>query len=158
MIGLSLSQVLKAVATADDEKLLEVSIGLAPQIFCFTSREEQERGFQTAGVTEDELAKKLVSSLKKHEEPSVNVPGIPRFAIELAIETMRSNSESILRFEHCGMMGELRRVEETTSDVESFRVFDGRVGISRHADCVVSLAEKAMALLRSGRASSSAAS
>lgn len=140
-------QVLNAAATADEEKQLEASIGLATQILRFTSAEEQARGFQTATVTEDKLAEKVVSTLQRYERPSVNVPSIRRFAIELAIQMMRSNPETILLFERQGMRAQLQRVVETTSELESFRVFSGTVGINRHAASVVSLAETAMALL-----------
>ncbi|CAA6668170.1 unnamed protein product [Spirodela intermedia] len=139
--------VLNAAAMADEEKLLEVSIGLATQILRFTSTEELARGFRMAAVTEDKLAEKLVSTLERYERPSVNVPRMRRFAIELAIQMMRSSPETILRFERYGMMSQLQRVVETTSELESFRVFSGSVGVNRHAASVVSLAETAMSFL-----------
>ncbi|CAA7405003.1 unnamed protein product [Spirodela intermedia] len=139
--------VLNAAAMADEEKLLEVSIGLATQILRFTSTEELARGFRMAAVTKDKLAEKLVSTLERYERPSVNVPRMRRFAIELAIQMMRSSPETILRFERYGMMSQLQRVVETTSELESFRVFSGSVGVNRHAASVVSLAETAMAFL-----------
>ncbi|GKV19513.1 hypothetical protein SLEP1_g29761 [Rubroshorea leprosula] len=146
-IGAAAPTVLSAVMSQEN-KLQEVMVGLAAQLFKFITSEESSMIFQKAGITEEELAYKLLQILRQHYNPSAKVPRMRRFAIELAICMMRSNAKNILVFEEQGMEKELEGVLETTSELESFRVFSGTVGLSRHSIPIHSLVENALKQLK----------
>ncbi|GLT97899.1 hypothetical protein SLE2022_154410 [Rubroshorea leprosula] len=139
--------VLRAIMS-EENKLREVMVGIAAQVFKFLTSEESSIMFDKAGITEEELANKLVQILRKHSNPSAKVPRMRRFAIELAIWMMYTDARNILVFEGLGMEKELEGVLETTSELESFRVFSGTVGLSRHSIPIHSLVETALKLLK----------
>lgn len=122
-------------------------IGLGAQILKFTTSHEAAITFERAGTTQAELAATLVQILKKHKNPPTKTPQIRRFVIEMAIWMMRENTENIHFFEELGMAKELKAVLETTSELESFNIFSGTVGLSRHRITMHSLAEIALGLL-----------
>ncbi|KAL5782456.1 hypothetical protein ACOSP7_007485 [Xanthoceras sorbifolium] len=138
--------VLKAIIS-EEHKLQEVMIGLAAHIFKFMTPEESSIMFDRAGITEVELAVKLVEILKKYQHPPIKVPRIRRFAIELAIWMMRDKVTSVHIFKEMGMEKELEVVLETTAELENFNIFSGTVGLSRHSTTVHSLVETALELL-----------
>ncbi|MQM21124.1 hypothetical protein Taro_054158 [Colocasia esculenta] len=142
--------VLKAIME-EEQKLLEVSIGLAAQIFRFTSSVEQAEGLEIAGVKEEKLAERLVHTLRRYNQPLLNVPRMRRFAIELAIQMIQSKPESVECFRRYEMEAELKGVAETTSELECYNVFSGSVGLSRHRDSVASLVDTALEMLAQGR-------
>ncbi|XXG54404.1 hypothetical protein AAC387_Pa03g2293 [Persea americana] len=142
--------VLKATMSKED-KLQEVAIGLAAQIFRFMSSCESGNPFNTSGIKETELAEKLVQILKQYQYPSAKVPRIRRFVIELVIWMMQSKKENIRIFKDLGMEKELRNVAETTSELECFNVFSGSVGLSRHKTTVYSLVDTALKLITDGQ-------
>lgn len=130
-----------------ENKLQEVMVGLAANVFTFMSSSESRSVFQEAGITEAELAKKLVQILKKHQYPATKVPRIRRFVIELAIWMMKDKKENINNFKDLQMEEVLEDVLETTSELESFNVFSGTVGLNRHNLTIHSLVETALKLL-----------
>lgn len=130
-----------------ERKLLEVSIGLATQIFRLTSSDEQAEGFKSAGVTEEKLAERLVHTLRRYSRPLMNTPRMRRFAIELAIQMMKSNTDNVERFTRYKMEAELKGVAETTSELECYNVFSGSVGLSRHRESVAALVDTALGML-----------
>ncbi|KAL1290469.1 hypothetical protein HN51_064894 [Arachis hypogaea] len=132
---------------SEENKLQEVMVGLAANVFTFMSSQESSYVFQEAGITEVELASILVHILKKHKYPATKVPRIRRFAIELAISMMKDKAENIDTFKHMGMEKVLEGVLETTSELESFNVFSGTVGLNRHNLTIHSLVETALKLL-----------
>ncbi|KAA8548567.1 hypothetical protein F0562_000166 [Nyssa sinensis] len=138
--------VLKAIML-EENKLQEVMVGLAAQVFKFMTSKESSIMFETAGIQEAELARALVHILKKHQYPSIKIPRIRRFVIELAIWMMRGKETTIQIFKILGMEDELECVSETTSELESFDIFSGAVGMSRHSTTIHSLVETAMKLL-----------
>lgn len=71
-----------------------------------------------------------------------------RFSIEFAIWMMRNNAKTILVFEDLGLEKELEAVLETTSELESFSVFSGTVGLSQHSISIHTLIETALRLLK----------
>lgn len=139
-------QVLKAIMEAEN-KLQEVMIGLAAQVFRYMTSQESSIMFERAGIREAELARALVQILKKYPYPPIKIPRIRRFVIELAIWMMRDEDTNIQMFRDLGMVEELENVTETTSELESFNIFSGTVGISRHSTTIHSLVETAMQLL-----------
>ncbi|XP_022138290.1 uncharacterized protein LOC111009502 [Momordica charantia] len=145
-IAAAASTVVQAIK-AEDQKLQEVMIGLAVQILKFTTSHEAAITFERAGTTQAELAATLVHILKKHKNPATKTPQIRRFVIEMAIWMMRENTENIQFLEELGMAKELEAVLETTSELESFNIFSGTVGLSRHSTTMQSLAETALGLL-----------
>lgn len=113
-------------------KLLEASLGLAVEIIKLITPEEYNEELAKAGIKEVEFTEKLVRILNKYNYPSIKVPRIRRFVIELAIVIMKSDESYIRIFRDLGMEKELKHVSETTSELECFNVFSGSVGLSRH--------------------------
>uniref|UniRef100_A0A1J3K5D2 Uncharacterized protein n=1 Tax=Noccaea caerulescens TaxID=107243 RepID=A0A1J3K5D2_NOCCA len=141
--------VLKSI-TSEDNKLQEVMVGLAAQVFRFMSSEDSSYVFMDSGIKRKELANSLVSILRKHDQPAIKVPRIRRFAIELAVWMMEDDVENnVAVFRELGLEKELDKVLETTAELENFDVFSGTVGVSRHSRTVHSLAELALKILES---------
>ncbi|KHN37554.1 hypothetical protein glysoja_007257 [Glycine soja] len=138
--------VLQAIMSQEN-KLQEVMIGLAASVFTFMTSSESSTVFEESGITEAELANKLIHILKKHRYPPTKVPRIRRFVIELAIWMMTEREENIHTFKDLGMEEVLEGVLETTSELESFNVFSGTVGLNRHNLTIHSLVETALKLL-----------
>lgn len=132
---------------SQENKLQEVMIGLASSVFKFMASCESSTVFEESGITVAELANKLIQILKKHRYPPTKVPRIRRFAIELAIWMMKEREENIHTFKDLGMEEVLEGVLETTSELESFNVFSGTVGLNRHNLTIHSLVETALKLL-----------
>lgn len=140
-------QVLMAI-TSEDNKVQEVMVGLAAQVFRFMSSEEASYIFIDSGIKRHELANSLVSILQKHDKPAIKVPRIRRFVIELAVWMMEDGVEdNVVVFRELGLETELEKVLETTAELENFDVFSGTVGLSRHGITVHSLAELALKML-----------
>ncbi|GAA0148338.1 hypothetical protein LIER_07810 [Lithospermum erythrorhizon] len=123
--------VLKAIMK-EENKLQEVMIGLAAHVFKFMSSQESRTTFENAGIEEADLANKLIQILNKHQSPSIKVPRIRR---------------NIQIFRNLGMEKELEWITKTISDVESFNIFSGTVGMSRRSTTMHSLVETARELL-----------
>ncbi|CAD6204359.1 unnamed protein product [Miscanthus lutarioriparius] len=129
-------------------KLLNISLGLAAQMLRFMQPGELRASLATAGVTDAALARTLVLVLREYSRPSLLVPRIRLYTLELAIALMRSDARFVTLFVELGMEAEQRRVAETTSGLECFNVFSGSVGLSRRAVSVASLVDSAMELMR----------
>ncbi|XP_066387474.1 uncharacterized protein [Miscanthus floridulus] len=129
-------------------KLLNISLGLAAQMLRFMQPGELRASLATAGVTDAALARTLVLVLREYSRPSLLVPRIRLYTLELAIALMRSDARFVTLFVELGMEAEQRRVAETTSGLECFNVFSGSVGLSRRAVSVTSLVDSAMELMR----------
>ncbi|CAH2079207.1 unnamed protein product [Thlaspi arvense] len=138
--------VLKAIKS-EESKSQEVMVGLAPHILKLMSLEESRTMFKEAGVSEEELAYALVKILKRYEQPVPKVPRIRRFAIELTIQMMKANPETVKTFQELGMKNELETVFETAAELENFDIFSGTVGLARHGLTINELIEEAMRLL-----------
>ncbi|KAI4317725.1 hypothetical protein L6164_025572 [Bauhinia variegata] len=138
--------ILQAIMS-EENKLQEVMVGLAANVFKFMTPEESSIAFEEAGIIEDQLAYKLVEILKKYKYPPTKVPRIRRFVIELAIWMMKDKAANIRTFKYLGMEEVLEIVLETTSELESFTVFSGTVGMNRHNVSIHSLVEAALKLL-----------
>nr|XP_023906800.1 uncharacterized protein LOC112018500 [Quercus suber]POF18181.1 hypothetical protein CFP56_76114 [Quercus suber] len=138
--------VLQAIMS-EENKLQEVMVGLGAHVFKFMTSEEARIMFDKAGVTEAGLASKLVQILKKHQYPPIKTPRIRRFAIELVIWMMRDKPTNVCIFKDLEMEMVLENVLETTAELESFNIFSGTVGLSRHSTTIHSLAEIALKLL-----------
>uniref|UniRef100_A0A7N1A3P1 BLE2 protein n=1 Tax=Kalanchoe fedtschenkoi TaxID=63787 RepID=A0A7N1A3P1_KALFE len=145
--------VLKAVMEAGD-KQQEMMTGLAFNVFHYKvcSLDEFSGMLREEKPAASVLARALVQTLKKQPAPSIRVPRMRRFAIELAIWMMRDcgeeNVDTFRRlFRQLEMKTELAGVMETTSDFENFHLFSGTVGVSRYAQSLHSLARTASNLL-----------
>lgn len=138
--------VLRAIMT-EENKLHEVMVGLAAHVFKFMTSEESSIMFERAGIQEAELARALVQILKKCPYPPTKTPRIRRFVIELAIWMMRDKETNIQTFKNLGLQEELESVTETTSELESFNIFSGAIGLSRYSTTIHSIVETAMKLL-----------
>ncbi|KAL3507991.1 hypothetical protein ACH5RR_033373 [Cinchona calisaya] len=141
--------VLQAIMT-EEIKLQEVMIGLAACVFKFMTSWESRIVFKKASIQEAEVANKLVETLKQYKYPSVKVPRMRRFVVELAIWMMNDKKTNIRIFKNLGMEVQLEYMMDTISDIESFNIFSGTVGLSRHRTTIHSLVETAMQLLAGG--------
>lgn len=141
--------VLAAIMTAET-KLLEVSLGLATQIFKFMDDEEFAYQLHKLSIREKDLAERLVNTLHKYDYPCTKVPRIRRFAVEVSIWMMRRGAKYIKFFCDLGMEKELLSVLETTSELECFNVFSGSVGVGRHSTALCSLVDAALELMGAG--------
>ncbi|KAI6693186.1 hypothetical protein NL676_020896 [Syzygium grande] len=139
--------VLKAILSGEG-KLQEVMVGLAAHAFKFMTAEESTAVFERVGFREAELACALVEILKSYRNPNIKVPRMRRFAIELAIWMMRDKLTNVQIFRDLGMEEELEGVMDTTSELESFNIFSGTIGLSRHSMTIHSLVETALLLLK----------
>ncbi|KAI6693184.1 hypothetical protein NL676_020894 [Syzygium grande] len=139
--------VLNAILS-EEGKLQEVMVGLAAHAFKFMTAEESTAVFERAGLREAELACALAEILRSHRNPHTKVPRMRRFAIELAICMMRDKSTNVQIFRDLGMEEELEGVLDTTSELESFNIFSGSIGLSRHSTTIHSLVETALMLLK----------
>ncbi|KAJ4968194.1 hypothetical protein NE237_014895 [Protea cynaroides] len=138
--------VLLAIMSAEN-KLQEVMLGLATQVFRLMTPREASITFKQTGINETKLATKLLQILKFYQYPSAKVPRIRRFAIELAIWMMKNNKATVRTYRAIGMEEELEIVRETTSEMESFNIFSGSVGLSRHSETIHSLVDNALDLM-----------
>ncbi|CAD6269981.1 unnamed protein product [Miscanthus lutarioriparius] len=144
--------VLRDVATVNESKPLEVSLGFAAQLVRLMGPHEVAHHYVNAGVSEAELVSRLVSVLATYACPSIKAPRIRRFTVELVIALLRAPParERWLIAEAmaaAGMRAELRRVAETTSELECFHVFSGSAGLSRHAVGLAALVDTALELM-----------
>lgn len=142
-----ISQVFKAIMV-EKSSLLEVSIGLAIQITRLATPEFHKEIFGKAGVPDTDIARRLVEILKEHRTPRVKVPRMRRFVIELAIAMMRGDAELVPFFRSMELEKELRSVVRSTSELESFNMFSGSIGLSRHSSTLASLVDDAMEIMQ----------
>ncbi|CAM8927045.1 unnamed protein product [Rhodiola kirilowii] len=138
--------VLEAIMSASD-KQLEVMTGLALYVFKYMEPDDFSNMFKNTGHSADDLATRLVQILKNQTTPSIKVPRIRRFAIELAIWMMHEVEGTIMKFRDLEMEKVLMAITETTTDVENFHLFSGTVGVSRHTKSVHSLVDEALFLV-----------
>jgi hypothetical protein len=134
----------------NESKPLEVSLGLAAQLVRLMSPRELAHHLASAGVSEAGLVGRLVGVLAAYACPSIRAPRIRRFAVELVIALLRTAPAATGTAElmaAAGMREELRRVAETTSELECFHVFSGSAGLSRHAVGLAALVDKALELM-----------
>lgn len=132
----------------EENKLQEVMVGLASQVFRFMTVRESRYMFEQAGIRESELAQALVVILRKYQDPHIKLPRMRRFTIEVAIWMMKDKPTNVKIFESLGLEMELEGILETTSELESFHIFSGTVGLSRHRTTIHSLVETALKLLQ----------
>lgn len=144
-------QVVKAITIAE-VKLLEVFLGLAAQVLRFMDAEEFAMQMEQLGIREEEFAETLVRVLQRYHYPSVKVPRMRRFVIEIAMWMMNCDNKCIRVFSDLGMEKELESVSETTSELECFNVFSGSVGLSRHGTPLCSLVDAALELMATSSA------
>ncbi|XP_040378702.1 uncharacterized protein LOC102708230 [Oryza brachyantha] len=133
---------------AEKGKVLNIFLGLAAQMLRFMDPGELRTSLAAASITEEALAKALVQVLREYSRPSMAVPRIRRYAIELAVAMMRSDERYVALFVELGLQGQLRRVAATTSELECFNVFSGSVGLSRRGVSVCADVESALELMR----------
>ncbi|BAS82263.1 Os03g0145400 [Oryza sativa Japonica Group] len=129
-------------------KVLNIFLGLAAQMLRFMEPEELRASLAAARVTDAALAKTMVQVLREYSRPSMVVPRIRRYTIELAVAMMRSDKRYVALFVELGMEDQLRRVAGTTSELECFNVFSGSVGLSRRGVSVCADVEAALELMR----------
>ncbi|KAK9084030.1 hypothetical protein Scep_030501 [Stephania cephalantha] len=149
-VGAAATTVLGAIM-AEENKLQELMLGLATQVFKFMTPHESSDVFKQTSVEEIDFAMKLVEILQHNWYPSVKAPRIRRFTIELVIWMMRSQQSNIYVFRELGMEQVLENVMETASELESFNTFSGSVGLNRYKTTIASLIDEALELLSSDR-------
>ncbi|URD73541.1 hypothetical protein MUK42_35196 [Musa troglodytarum] len=141
-----ISTVLNAIMTAE-MKQLEVSLGLAIQVYRFMDAQEYAKKLEQHSIKDVDFAERLVKILQKYNYPCPKVPRIRRFVLEIIIWMMNSDRKYIRFFTELGMEKELECVSETTSELECFDVFSGSVGLSRHNTPLCVLVDIALELM-----------
>ena len=132
----------------EDEKLVEVSIGLTYQICNFTTTSDRFiTDLAGAQIPDEKYAETLVKILKRYDLPSVEVPRIRRFLIQQATWMMKHHKHFVELFHKFGMVELLEHVSDTTSDLECFHVFSGSAGVSQHRELASTLVDEALGLL-----------
>ncbi|XP_037419188.1 uncharacterized protein LOC119283955 [Triticum dicoccoides] len=144
------AKVLRSI-TVEKAKVLSIFIGLAAQMLPYMEPGELGARLAAARVVDTVLARTLVQVLRDYSRPSMDVPRIRRYTIELAMAMMRLDARYVALFVELGMESELRCVAGTTSQLECFNVFSGSVGLSRRATSVRSLVTSALELMNKGR-------
>ncbi|XP_043722861.1 uncharacterized protein LOC122669998 [Telopea speciosissima] len=134
----------------EENKLQEVMLGLATQVFKFMTPEEVSITFNRTRIGDAIFARKLLDILKFYKYPSAKVPRMRRFAIEVALLVMTNSKAMVKIFRDLRMEQELEIMRETTSEIESFNIFSGTIGLSRHNIPIHSLVDKALELLANG--------
>uniref|UniRef100_A0A453IZ91 Uncharacterized protein n=1 Tax=Aegilops tauschii subsp. strangulata TaxID=200361 RepID=A0A453IZ91_AEGTS len=129
------AKVLRSI-TVEKAKILSIFIGLAAQMLPYMEPGELHARLAAARVVDTVLARTLVQVLREYSRPSMDVPRIRRYTIELAMAMMRLDARYVALFVELGMGSELRCVAGTTSQLECFNVFSGSVGLSRRATSV----------------------
>lgn len=145
-VAAAVPTVLKGIISEEDN-LREVMVGLAARAFKFLTFSESSIIFEQAGIKEAQIANVLVQILKKHTYPPARFPRMRRFTIELAIWMMRDKESNVQIFRNLGLRKELENVLDTTSELESFSIFSGTVGLSRFRTSMHSLVDTAQSLL-----------
>ncbi|CAO2838423.1 unnamed protein product [Amaranthus hypochondriacus] len=147
-VAAAVPTILKGIISEED-RLREVMVGLAARAFKFITYSDPSIVFERAGIEENEIAIVLVQILKKHQYPPPRFPRIRRFTIELAIWMMNDKESNIHIFRNLGLENELLNVLDTTSELESFNIFSGTVGLSRFRTSMHTLVKTAQNLLSS---------
>ncbi|XP_023733950.1 uncharacterized protein LOC111881788 [Lactuca sativa] len=146
-ITMAAPTVLREMMTQEN-KLQEVMVGLAAHVLGYMTSNEANAMFKKAGIQEYDLAMALVQILKKNPQPQTKIPRIRRYVVELVTWMMKNNNKNIDIFKHLEMEEELEGILETTSEVESFNIFSGAIGLSRYKTSIHSLVEIAMDLIK----------
>ncbi|EPS65785.1 hypothetical protein M569_08988, partial [Genlisea aurea] len=129
--------IFKAMTTSNDEKVKEAMMGAAAMVVELLPSE-----IVSEEVGTESVARVVSTVLEKYEFPSVKVPNIRRYAVELSVGMMTSATVEALDL--MGLEEKLASVMKTTSELESFSVFCGTVGVCRHRMSMPSLVEAAM--------------
>ncbi|CAM0952945.1 unnamed protein product [Alopecurus aequalis] len=143
------TKVLRNIMVAK-EKTLNIFLGLAVQMLRFMDPKELRASLAIANVVDVELVRTLVQVLQEYSRPSMEVPRVRRYTIQLALSMMRSDVGYVALFVELGLEGELRRVAKTTSLLECFYVFSGSVGLGHRAVSVRTLVASALELMKKG--------
>ncbi|CAN6481916.1 unnamed protein product [Victoria cruziana] len=138
--------VLRAIMS-EEAKTQEVAVGLAAQVFRFTDALQFHKALAQAGIGKNDLPAKLVQILRNYPRPSIKVPRIRRFVVELLITIMKTEKGTRPTFKAFQMENELNFVAATTSELECFSVFSGTVGMCRYGTSIYSLLDAARELL-----------
>nr|CAD1833657.1 unnamed protein product [Ananas comosus var. bracteatus] len=142
----ALPPVLEVIMTKEG-KLLEVSIDLSVEICKLIGPEDYAKEVDKLGIKAIELANRLAQILRKHDHPTVKLPRIRRSVIEQAIWLMKSDNKYSDLFKVCGMAKEMEYVARTTSELESFMLFSGSVGVNKYRKSMASLVQTAIGLM-----------
>ncbi|XP_051199777.1 uncharacterized protein [Lolium perenne] len=129
-------------------KILNIFLGLAAQMIRFMEPGELCASLAMASVVDEGLARMLVLVLQEYSCPSMDMPRVRRYTIELAVAMMRSDVRYVALFVELGLEDQLRHVAATTSMLECFNVFSGSVGLGHHAVSIHTLVESALDLMK----------
>ncbi|KAJ3687567.1 hypothetical protein LUZ61_016731 [Rhynchospora tenuis] len=132
----------------ENEKLLEVSIGLLIVVCKLMGPTKFNEELVKAEIDPPMFVERLVSILKEYKFPDIKVPRLRRFVIELS-NWMMSHGH-LQHFKNADMETMLQSVAETTTELENFHLFSGSVGLCQHKSAVASLVEEAFELLHQG--------
>lgn len=142
--------VLKATMTGSD-KILEVSVGLTTEICKFIDCERFTAELRGVGFDERAYVERLVSILRQHSYPETRLPRMRRFVVQQAIWLTESRcGDYVALLRELGMERLLESIADTTSELESYHVFSGSVGIGKHRESFSGIVDTALDLLAGG--------
>ena len=144
--------VVLGVTMTRSDQVLEVCVGLTTQICRFIDGERFAAELRGAGVEERAYVQRLAAILRENEYPKVKIPRTRRFVVQQVIWLMTSSGGGgymeLLR--GVGMEGLLECVADTTSELESYHVFSGSVGIGKHRESYPWIVDSALELIKGG--------
>jgi hypothetical protein len=132
--------------------VLEVCVGLTTQICRFIDGERFAAELGGARVEERAYVQRLATILGNNEYPKVKIPRMRRFVVQQVIWLMTcpggGGYMELLR--GVGMEGLLVSIADTTSELESYHVFSGSVGIGKHRESFPGIVDSALELIKGG--------
>jgi hypothetical protein len=144
--------VVLGVTMTKSDLVLEVCVGLTTQICRFIDGERFAAELRGARVEERAYVQRLATILGNNEYPKVKIPRMRRFVVQQVIWLMTcpggGGYMELLR--GVGMEGLLVSIADTTSELESYHVFSGSVGIGKHRESFPGIVDSALELIKGG--------
>lgn len=136
-IAASTSQVMRLAMVMDKqrEKTQEAAIGLASKTLPLLKPEEVERMFSGGGAEfrKEDVVLMVGSVLDAHKVPSMKLPRVRRFCLELVAALVDADPASFLPlFETHGFASYVDTVSASASDLENYATFSGFIGVAFH--------------------------
>ncbi|KAJ1297036.1 hypothetical protein BS78_01G347400 [Paspalum vaginatum] len=133
----------------EKDTVLEVCVGLTTQICSFIDGERFAAELRGAGVEERAYVQRLAAILREYKYPQDNAPRMRRFVVQQIIWLMMTSGGGryMVLLREVGMEGLLESIADTTSELESYHIFSGGVGIGRHRESMAAIVCSALELI-----------
>ncbi|KAH9322445.1 hypothetical protein KI387_017084 [Taxus chinensis] len=146
-IAIAAAQVLKFVMEEQGTfQFQEATIGLIAQMFKLMDKSEIDLAFKEVEITKRLFMMRLIEVLRRHSRPSIKIPNIRRFCIELVIYMLEKEKQNFY-MKRLELEEALEQVIESTSEIESYNTFSGSIGLTKHHTTIHSITRTAIKLL-----------